>query len=143
MGPLLFAPNDMDDAAGRGLPQATPWSWPEDCVGCELVRVARVLPRALQGVPMMLMGDEYAHTRYGNNNSYGHDNFLNHFLWNQAWPALPLRKNKKITKIILFKTVLTVGVLNEQPKRRNAHLAPLLERRPADIPPCCQDWTSC
>ncbi|XP_078440803.1 isoamylase 3 isoform X2 [Wolffia australiana] len=36
-----------------------------------------------QGTPMMLMGDEYGHTRYGNNNSYGHDNALNHFLWNQ------------------------------------------------------------
>ncbi|KAG8364546.1 hypothetical protein BUALT_Bualt18G0008400 [Buddleja alternifolia] len=36
-----------------------------------------------QGTPMMLMGDEYGHTRYGNNNSYGHDNALNHFLWDQ------------------------------------------------------------
>ncbi|KAM6571182.1 hypothetical protein CsatA_015262 [Cannabis sativa] len=33
------------------------------------------------GTPMMLMGDEYAHTRYGNNNSYGHDAALNHFQW--------------------------------------------------------------
>ncbi|GJP38096.1 hypothetical protein CLOM_g22541 [Closterium sp. NIES-68] len=36
-----------------------------------------------QGTPMMLMGDEYGHTRNGNNNSYGHDTALNHFLWNQ------------------------------------------------------------
>ncbi|CAA0843322.1 Isoamylase 3- chloroplastic [Striga hermonthica] len=36
-----------------------------------------------QGTPMMLMGDEYGHTRYGNNNSYGHDNTLNHFQWGQ------------------------------------------------------------
>ncbi|KAF3339348.1 isoamylase 3 [Carex littledalei] len=36
-----------------------------------------------QGVPMMLMGDEYAHTRYGNNNSYGHDTAINHFQWGQ------------------------------------------------------------
>ncbi|KAK4428619.1 Isoamylase 3, chloroplastic [Sesamum alatum] len=28
-------------------------------------------------------GDEYGHTRYGNNNSYGHDNALNHFQWGQ------------------------------------------------------------
>lgn len=34
---------------------------------------------------MMLMGDEYGHTRYGNNNSYGHDNALNHFLWEQVF----------------------------------------------------------
>ncbi|KAK7282836.1 hypothetical protein RIF29_11920 [Crotalaria pallida] len=36
-----------------------------------------------QGTPMMLMGDEYGHTRYGNNNSYGHDSAINNFLWNQ------------------------------------------------------------
>lgn len=36
-----------------------------------------------QGTPMMLMGDEYSHTRYGNNNSYGHDTFINHFQWRQ------------------------------------------------------------
>ncbi|XP_039145419.1 isoamylase 3, chloroplastic [Dioscorea cayenensis subsp. rotundata] len=36
-----------------------------------------------QGTPMMLMGDEYGHTRYGNNNSYGHDTSLNHFQWKQ------------------------------------------------------------
>eukprot|EP00262_Sarcandra_glabra_P000408 TRINITY_DN10485_c1_g1_i3.p1 TRINITY_DN10485_c1_g1~~TRINITY_DN10485_c1_g1_i3.p1 ORF type:complete len:788 (-),score=138.80 TRINITY_DN10485_c1_g1_i3:476-2782(-) len=34
-----------------------------------------------QGTPMMLMGDEYGHTRYGNNNSYGHDTAINHFQW--------------------------------------------------------------
>ncbi|KAI9106702.1 hypothetical protein K1719_022230 [Acacia pycnantha] len=36
-----------------------------------------------QGTPMMLMGDEYAHTRHGNNNSYGHDTAINHFLWGE------------------------------------------------------------
>ncbi|XP_059631302.1 isoamylase 3, chloroplastic isoform X2 [Cornus florida] len=36
-----------------------------------------------QGTPMMLMGDEYAHTRYGNNNSYGHDTAINYFQWGQ------------------------------------------------------------
>jgi hypothetical protein len=33
-------------------------------------------PQALmlsQGTPMMLMGDEYAHTKGGNNNTYGLD----------------------------------------------------------------------
>ncbi|KAH9625411.1 hypothetical protein KSS87_008201, partial [Heliosperma pusillum] len=34
-----------------------------------------------QGTPMMLMGDEYGHTRFGNNNSYGHDTAINHFQW--------------------------------------------------------------
>lgn len=36
-----------------------------------------------QGTPMMLMGDEYGHTRYGNNNSYGHDTCINNFQWGQ------------------------------------------------------------
>uniref|UniRef100_A0ACD5XVE0 Uncharacterized protein n=1 Tax=Avena sativa TaxID=4498 RepID=A0ACD5XVE0_AVESA len=36
-----------------------------------------------QGTPMMLMGDEYGHTRYGNNNSYGHDTRINNFQWGQ------------------------------------------------------------
>ena len=34
-----------------------------------------------QGTPMVLMGDEYGHTRHGNNNTYGHDNHLNNFDW--------------------------------------------------------------
>ncbi|OUZ99592.1 Glycoside hydrolase [Macleaya cordata] len=42
-----------------------------------------------QGTPMMLMGDEYSHTRHGNNNSYGHDNAINNFQWKQ----LDARKN--------------------------------------------------
>ena len=36
-----------------------------------------------QGVPMMVMGDEYGHTRHGNNNSYGHDNALNDVQWDE------------------------------------------------------------
>ncbi|XP_043720663.1 isoamylase 3, chloroplastic isoform X2 [Telopea speciosissima] len=36
-----------------------------------------------QGTPMMLMGDEYGHSRFGNNNSYGHDTAINHFQWGQ------------------------------------------------------------
>jgi isoamylase len=34
-----------------------------------------------QGVPMILMGDEVAHTRFGNNNAYCQDNALNWFDW--------------------------------------------------------------
>jgi isoamylase len=34
-----------------------------------------------QGVPMILMGDEVAHTRLGNNNAYCQDNDLNWFDW--------------------------------------------------------------
>lgn len=35
------------------------------------------------GVPMILMGDEYGHTRSGNNNAYPLDNEKNWFLWNE------------------------------------------------------------
>ncbi len=36
-----------------------------------------------QGIPMLLMGDEYAHTRHGNNNTWCQDNQLNWFLWDR------------------------------------------------------------
>jgi glycogen debranching enzyme GlgX len=42
------------------------------------------------GSPMVTMGDEYGHTRLGNNNPYIHDNELNHFLWKEASSLLPL-----------------------------------------------------
>ncbi|MFZ0565195.1 MAG: isoamylase [Chlamydiales bacterium] len=34
-----------------------------------------------QGVPMISMGDEYGHTKFGNNNSWGHNSRLNWFQW--------------------------------------------------------------
>jgi len=34
-----------------------------------------------QGIPMLLMGDEYGHTKLGNNNTWNQDNALNWFLW--------------------------------------------------------------
>lgn len=37
-----------------------------------------------QGIPMLLMGDEYSHTRDGNNNTWCQDNELNWFLWNKV-----------------------------------------------------------
>lgn len=36
-----------------------------------------------QGIPMISMGDEYAHTKLGNNNTWCQDNDLNWFLWDQ------------------------------------------------------------
>jgi isoamylase len=36
-----------------------------------------------QGIPMLLMGDEYGHTRKGNNNPYVQDNEINWFLWDE------------------------------------------------------------
>lgn len=37
-----------------------------------------------QGVPMILMGDEYGHTKDGNNNTYCHDSNWNHLNWKEA-----------------------------------------------------------
>ncbi|XP_071725446.1 isoamylase 1, chloroplastic isoform X1 [Rutidosis leptorrhynchoides] len=36
-----------------------------------------------QGVPMIHMGDEYGHTKGGNNNTYCHDNHMNYFQWDK------------------------------------------------------------
>ncbi|KAK4478940.1 hypothetical protein RD792_014447 [Penstemon davidsonii] len=39
------------------------------------------------GVPMFYMGDEYGHTKGGNNNTYCHDNFINYFRWDKMEEA--------------------------------------------------------
>lgn len=36
-----------------------------------------------QGIPMLLMGDEYGHSKRGNNNTWGQDNELNWFIWHK------------------------------------------------------------
>jgi isoamylase len=36
-----------------------------------------------RGIPMLLMGDEYGHTKNGNNNTWCQDNELNWFLWDR------------------------------------------------------------
>ena len=40
-----------------------------------------------QGVPMLHMGDEYGHSKGGNNNTYCHDSPLNYFVWSRAAAA--------------------------------------------------------
>jgi isoamylase/glycogen operon protein len=47
-----------------------------------------------QGIPMLLMGDEYGHTRLGNNNPYVQDNEINWFLWDE------LEKNQEIFQFV-------------------------------------------
>ena len=47
-----------------------------------------------QGIPMLLMGDEYGHSRKGNNNPYVQDNEINWFQWNL------LEKNEKIFSFV-------------------------------------------
>ncbi|MEQ8677871.1 MAG: glycogen debranching protein GlgX [Aggregatilineales bacterium] len=46
-----------------------------------LIQNAVAILMVSRGVPMILMGDEVAHTKYGNNNTYCHDNELNWFNW--------------------------------------------------------------
>ncbi|MBS0625964.1 MAG: glycogen-debranching protein [Verrucomicrobia bacterium] len=41
-----------------------------------------------QGIPMLVMGDEYGHTRKGNNNPYVQDNEISWYLWNRADPKI-------------------------------------------------------
>ena len=42
-----------------------------------------------QGMPMLCMGDEYGHSKGGNNNTYGHDGPLNNFDWKKAEEGTP------------------------------------------------------
>jgi len=60
------------------------------------------------GVPMIMMGDEYGHTKHGNNNTWCQDNELNWFQWNKLKEhsgffnfyrkLIHFRKNNKILK---------------------------------------------
>jgi glycogen debranching enzyme GlgX len=52
--------------------------------------VALLLSR---GVPMLFMGDEYGHTKNGNNNTWCHDNELNWFLWDHKSPFTDFVRN--------------------------------------------------
>lgn len=54
-----------------------------------------------QGVPMIMMGDEYGHTRKGNNNTWCHDNDLNWFLWDQLEQCNGF--NRFVSKMIQFR----------------------------------------
>ncbi|GMH43723.1 hypothetical protein BSKO_11645 [Bryopsis sp. KO-2023] len=44
-----------------------------------------------QGTPMILAGDEFGQSRYGNNNWYGHDSVMTHVLWPE--PNENIRQN--------------------------------------------------
>lgn len=54
-----------------------------------------------QGIPMLLMGDEYGHTKKGNNNPYVQDNEINWFLWNELEKNSP--KRDFISSLIAFR----------------------------------------
>jgi isoamylase/glycogen operon protein len=51
------------------------------------------------GIPMLFSGDEYAHTKMGNNNSWCQDNFLNWFDWSALNDSTLLPFLKKLIRI--------------------------------------------
>ena len=64
-----------------------------------------------KGIPMIHMGDEYGHTKQGNNNTWCQDNPLSWFQWGSESPLTPylktliqLRKTEKILTEDLFLT---------------------------------------
>ena len=73
------------------------------------IRQMRNLHLALlisQGIPMLYMGDEYGHSKYGNNNTWCQDNRLNWFLWDE------LNENKDFYRfykgLILFRKMTPI-----------------------------------
>ena len=63
------------------------WEGPTDDFGINTLRRRQIknavaILMVSQGVPMILMGDEIGRTKYGNNNTYCHDNELNWLDWN-------------------------------------------------------------
>lgn len=62
------------------------WEGPTDDSEINALRQRQIknglaLMMVSRGVPMILMGDEVARTKNGNNNTYCHDNYLNWFDW--------------------------------------------------------------
>lgn len=48
-------------------------------------------------------GDEYGHTRNGNNNWYGHDTEMTHFLWNEPESSLATNLMSFTSQLIKFR----------------------------------------
>ncbi|MBN1121259.1 MAG: glycogen debranching protein GlgX [Anaerolineae bacterium] len=66
-----------------------------------LMRNAITILMVSQGVPMFFMGDEYGHTKFGNNNTYCHDNELNYFDWEKLKESADLYRFFK--QVIAFR----------------------------------------
>jgi len=88
-----------------------------------------------QGVPMVHMGDEYGHTKHGNNNTWCQDNLLNWFLWDQLRQnsafyrfykgLIHFRKHHPILQRILFLTDQDIdwhGIDGSKPNWQSATL---------------------
>jgi len=67
------------------------------------------------GVPMMLMGDEYGHSKDGNNNTYCHDDDLNWFNWNKA--------SKQKSDLLRFVKLLMKFRFSRSEFRRQEHVS--------------------
>lgn len=85
-GEEASSPLSSSTSGGR---VTTPVSNPAELASVSRLRSrqARNLAAALllsHGVPMLHMGDEYGHTKGGNNNTYCHDSPLNWFDWDAA-----------------------------------------------------------
>jgi isoamylase len=63
-----------------------------------MIRNAVTILMVSHGVPMILSGDEYGHTKYGNNNTYCHDNAVSWFNWDQLVASSDLHR--------FFKTII-------------------------------------
>jgi len=84
-----------------------------------------------QGSPMLLMGDEYGHTKLGNNNSWCQDNALNWFQWDQA--------NEKSELLAFYKELIQLRKENPQ-----LHHTAFLKKRDVDwhgLTPHHPDWS--
>ncbi len=61
------------------------------------IRVQLALLFLSRGIPMIQIGDIIAHTKLGNNNSYNHDDSINHLNWDKA-----LKKDTLENRILEF-----------------------------------------
>jgi glycogen operon protein len=77
---------DNNDGANDNNSWNCGWEGPTDDEGINALRERQIKNAAAmlmvsQGVPMILMGDEFGRTKFGNNNTYCHDNELNWLDW--------------------------------------------------------------
>lgn len=97
-----FTLNDLVSYAGKhnlengednrdGTNENFSWNWGQEgptddpainALRRRLMRNAIAMLMVCQGVPMIFMGDEMAHTKHGNNNTYAQDNEINWIDWN-------------------------------------------------------------
>jgi glycogen operon protein len=89
-----------------------------------MMKNAVLLLMLSQGVPLITMGDEVAHTKYGNNNTYCHDNELNWFDWGR------IESNADIW--VFFQRAITFR--KEHPILRHARHLPL-DNNDEEYPP--------